>query len=405
MSIDPNIQYQQHVFTNKKFRDSSDLRVLELDNIKSQNSNPYNLIPAYSPVAPTAITNNTTPYMWIVNRKLIKLMDTWNRLLCSGFIKFISGWNTYKIVGTNGSDAALEYPFKTVTAQTPNFSISAIYIQLLNFFKGVVQDLNSKDAGARSNTGYPDSIRSYINLSNNIYDPFTFGIIKELLEIFKSLISEEKLKTKIPALTSKSLLNLDSTGGNGRGNFALLPSTEATFISMDIIEEMPFPQYQNPTTGLPVSISLAEKIDRNTESEPWLYRNVVIKYTDNTRETPKVKRKYTTQLTMSKPLVFNSFYINWNEPDSRPFVMIYNGLCNLFIPSELKFTQNKNDQPDSSFVISAQFYEIGTSNIDDTNYNPLADIKLNTGGVGGRSLYETTKLDFFDNLTIYHKLD
>lgn len=402
MSNDPNIQ---HVFTNKKFRDFSDLRILELDNIKSQNSNPFNLTPTWSQVAPTNITNNTTPYIWIVNRKLIKLMDAWNRLLCSGFISYPVNWNTTKIVGANGTSIVIEYPFKNTNPMTPNFSVSFIYIQLLNLFKGIVQDLNSKDAGARVNTQYPVSIKSYINLTTDIYDPFTMGIINELLEIFKSLISEEKLKVQIPALTSKSLLNLVSTGGNGRGNFALLPSTEATFLSMNIVEEMPYPQYQDPITGLKVPISLAEKIERNVEAEPWLYRTVAIKYTDNSGETPKIKRKYCTQLSMNKPLVFNSFYINWNDPDQRPFVMIYNGLCCMSIPQDVKFTLNPNDQPDSSYMLSAQFYEIGTSNIEDPNYNPLADIKLNTGGFGGRTLYETTKLDFFDNLTIYHKID
>lgn len=400
MSLDPNIQ---HVFTNKKFRDSSELRILELENIKSQNGNPFNITPLYSPVTPTNITNNTTPYLWIVSRKLIKLIDTWNRLLCSGFILYPNNWTTTKIVGSNITSIIIEYPFKNTNPMTQNFNVSFIYVQLLNLFKGIVSDLNGKDTGTRVNTLYPTNIRSYINLTSDIYDPFTMGIINELLEIFKSLISEEKLKAKIPALTSKSLLNLVSTGGNGRGNFNLLPSTEATFLSMDIVEETP--GVIDQITGLNVPISLAEKIDRNIESEPWLYRTVAIKYTDNSGETPKIKRKYCAQLSMNRPLVFKTFYINWIDPDSRPFVMLYNGVNSTYIPQDVKFTLNPNDQPDSSYGLSATFYEIGTSNIEDPNYNPLADIKLNTGGFGGRSLYETTKLDFFDNLTIYHKID
>lgn len=385
------------IFTNKKFRDSSDLRVLELENIKSQNGNPFNLTPIYSPVTPTLVANNTVPYLWICNRRLIHLMDTWNRLLSSGFINLqTSAWYQYKIVGSNGLSDFLDYPFRPVYPGAPVFSVASVGIQLLNIFKGIAADMNGKDAGTRTNTSYPTVIKSYINLTTNLYDPYFLTIINELLEIFKSLISETKLKAIVPALTSKSFLNLEPSG---RGNFALLPTT--TILFANIVEDSGFIDLD----GKAIPIQFAEKIDRNIEAEAWLYRNVAIKYTDLNDEDLKVKRKYATQLSMAKPLVFNSFYVDWTNPENRPFVMLYNGLSPFGIPNSSKQTQNKNDQLDSCFQISATFYEIGTSNKEDVHYNPLADIKLNTGGFGGRALYETNKFDFFDNLTIYHKID
>lgn len=380
------------IFTNKKFRDSSDLRVLELEIIKSQNGNPFNWTPVYSPVTQTLVNNNTVPYLWICNRRLIHLMDTWNRVIASMFLTEGSWFTTSKVVGANVQDNN-EYLFKSTFPSTPNFNAGFIGVQLVNFFKGVAADMNGKDLGTRVGTSYPTSIRSKINLTSNIYDPYVLANLNELLEIFKSMISETKLKTLIPALTSKSFLNLES---NGRGNFALLPTTTTAFAN--IVEDSGFIDLE----GKSIPMAFAEKIDRNIESEAWLYRNVAIKYNE---VDLKVKRKFCTQLTMAKPLVFNSFYVDWTNPDNRPFVMIYNGVSSFGIPDEAKKTVVKSDQPSLYWPLTATFYEIGTSNKEDVNYNPLADIKLNTGGFGGKSLYETNKFDFFDNLTIYHKID
>ena len=392
MSLDPNIQ---HVFTNKKFRDSSELRILELENIKSQNGNPFNITALSSPVTPAASYTNTVPYLWICNRKLIHLMDTWNRIMTCMFTSEVTWFSTNKVPGANIYNNN-EYLFKTTFPSTPNFSVSFIGVQLVNFFKGVAADMNGKDTGTRTNISYPTNIKSKINLSYSLYDPYTLATLNELLEIFKSLISETKLKALVPAITSKSFLNLEPSG---RGNFALLPNTTTLFAN--IVEDSGFIDLD----GKAIPIQFAEKIDRNIESEAWLYRNVAIKYTDINDPNLKVKRKYATQLSMAKPLVFNSFYVDWTNPENRPFIMIYNGISSFGIPDEAKKTINKNDQQSFHWPITANFYEIGTSNTEDPNYNPLSDIKLNTGGFGGRSLYETTKFDFFDNLTIYHKID
>ena len=67
------------------------------------------------------------------------------------------------------------------------------------------------------------------------------------------------------------------------------------------------------------------------------------------------------------------------------------------------FTGNiQEEAPDNQFNLAANFWKIGTSNQLDPLYNPKDDIKLR---LGNQSLNDVDKLDFFDNLTLYLKLN
>ena len=87
-------------------------------------------------------------------------------------------------------------------------------------------------------------------------------------------------------------------------------------------------------------------------------------------------------------------FIEWEDPMDQPYVMIYCGGTVVNLP-------DSENRPESNLNLSAFFYKIGTSVKTDPNYNKDDDIKLTMN----EDLYEINKFDYFDNLTIYHKID
>ena len=73
--------------------------------------------------------------------------------------------------------------------------------------------------------------------------------------------------------------------------------------------------------------------------------------------------------------------------------------------SNVKFmyidNNNSEHQPDNQLNIAAKFWKIGTQDTTDPKYNTQDDIKLKLD----HPLNELTKFDYFDNLTLYMKLD
>ena len=158
-------------------------------------------------------------------------------------------------------------------------------------------------------------------------------------------------------------------------------------------------------------------ISRNTESETWNFRNVAIdtsvyNFSDlNPTMVPALKPYQTkyllcSQLDMKKPLVFDTQFINWNDENDRPYVMLYNGSTLVYLPDEVKDQSTLNtlgEQPDNQLNLCSYFWKIGTSNTTDVHYNKYDDIKLKLPNT--LNLYDIDKIDFLDNLTLYLKIN
>ena len=424
-------------------------RILELDALKCLNSNPNALITLATPIDASGSTSKTDPTLYFIRKRTLKLIDVWNKIVNSGFFNefnasFVNSPKNValKIVGANIRHNVLEFPFKTFETSTQtyapvDFSTSGIFYRLVKFVQRMANTINwcISNPTAKINGIYFDTLQSsainynmvqYINLDYNIKPDNTYfiSLMDELLNVIKDIISEQKLAT----LLLTDFAGLTFSTANGRAKIIALDAYKSNYAALAKIDL----SYLNDETKVLAqnlidtnSISVQRlypqfgSIMSKTSSESWAFRNVAI----NTNATTNLNQnnfnlryrpKYNvcTQLDMKYPLYFDPQFINWSNPNDRPYVFAYNAGILINIPDSLKQTiQASNfgtlqEAPDNQLNLSGYAWSIGTSNINDPDYYEGDDIKLKLPSLTDSALlHSIDKMDFLDNLTIYLKID
>lgn len=446
-------------FSNKKIifnatweKDVNGVRKLELDAFRSLNSNVNALGIWYSPVDGT--NNKTSVTLFLVRKRMIQLLDIWNKILNSGlFLEArlaTAQVNTYyKIVGSNTRNPVTEYLIKAnnvsgtfhypVTLDTVSIfnriqRFLTAYVNNYNWF--VANNISKPSLFPLTTVNAVMDFAAAVNTYHNPTKPSMMVLIEELVTLYKSLLSETKIASKVDL--GFNFDNLTFLTEEGRANILKLDAYKSNYKEVARLDISDFNYLNNPESLALVSKWINEgsnldklypqfgtEIYRNEESELWNYKNVIVdlasfkndqSFTEETlgltpEEFQKVQaKKYWTgsQLDMRKPLYFNTQFIDWANPDDRPYVMLYNGGTFIHIPDEVKelvhpeTVGTSSEAPDNQLNLAANFWKIGTSNQLDPLYNPKDDIKLR---LGNQSLSDVDKLDFFDNLTLYLKLN
>lgn len=422
--------------------DPNAVRKLELDAFKSLNSNPAALGTFQSPVDGTTTKSDVT--LFLVRKRLIKLMESWNNILNSGlFIEARYNYyqqNTYfKLVGANLRSPTAEYLFKSNdnlgTLHFPlDFKTESIFYRMVRFLVACVNNHNwymtnttSKasyfDLTATSNVNGSVDMYLWVNASFNPTSAKFLATMEGFLSILKELISESKL---VSALS----INLDSLTyltAAGRTNILALNAYKSNYKAIAKVGTGPSGDELNYLNPEPKALAqswindLSSKVSdlwpqfgtvitRNTESEIWSIRNVLVDTTDHTKVPEKFQTKYVacSQLDMKRPLVFNTQFINWSVDNDKPYIMLYNGASIVYIPDEIKNQDTVGtlgEQPDNQMNLTANFWSIGTVNSNDPNYDETSDVKLKLQAEPLQPLYDLDKLDYLDNLTLYLKLN
>lgn len=451
-------------FTTKKVlfnamweRDVNGVRKLELDAFRSLNSNVSNVYTHVnfvgSPIDGT--TTKTTVTLFLVRKRLIKLIDIWNRILNSGLFltaKYTNG-GTYpetKIIGSNLPNPLTEYLFKDLNTNNVllynlDFKTKSIFYRMVRFLTAGVNSINWYNTNNTINavhyslTSIGAGNVQMGNLVNTNFNPTSTNfleLMESFLNVLKELLSETKIASKVDL--GFNFDNLTFLTPEGRANILKLDAYKSNYKEVARLDVSDFNYLNDPESLALVSKWINEgsnldklypqfgtEIYRNEESEPWNYKNVIVDLAsfknDQTfmeetlgltqEEFQKVQaKKYWTgsHLDMRKPLYFATQFIDWVNPDDQPYVMLYNGGTLVHIPDEVKEATHpetvgtSSEAPDNQLNLAANFWKIGTSNQLDPLYNPKDDIKLR---LGNQSLNDVDKLDFFDNLTLYLKLN
>lgn len=429
--------------TNKKILfnmnwdlDTNGVRKLELDALKGLNSNINNLVVLYSPIDGT--TNKSDITLFLVRKRLIKLIDSWNHILNSGL--FLEGRiataqpnSYYKIIGSNVRSPSVEYLFKDWNISGTyhyklDFKTESIFYRMVRFLVACVNNHNwfiSNNVSKSSyfnltGVGIVDMVL-YINTNFNPTSAKFLATIEGFLGILKELISESNLVSKL-SLTLDSLTYLTPEGRTNilaldgyKSNYAALSKVETAYLNPE-----PKALAQEWIQGASYNAKLlwpqfGTLITRNTENEAWSFRNVLVDTSDYDQFAvdplmdPLLKKyqpRYIacSQVDMKKPLGFATQFIDWSNEMDQPYIMSYNGGTLIYLPDTIKDPATLNtlgEQPDVQLNLAANFWKIGTSNDLDPNYNPTDDIKLKSIP----ELHNLDKLDYLDNLTLYLKLN
>ena len=416
------------------------VRTLELDAFKCVNSNINaiytNALFVGSPI--TGLTTKSDATIYLVRTRLIKLIDVWNRILNSGLFKTSKMHNgaTYpeiKMIGSNLINTLVEYLFKdlnngNIMFYNLDFKTESIFYRIIRFLVSsanninwyLINSLSNQTLFILTNTGQTNDLDKLININFNPTTIKFMSLMDELLDIVKELISE----TKLASVALCTFQDLTFTTAAGRTKIISLDAQKSNFPALAKIDDSDLTFLNDQTRALVQTWKdtgsnnikylypqFATEITRNTESEAWSFRNVLVDTSDYNQGIDASLKKYQTkyiacsQLDMKKPLVFADQIINWSNPNDRPYIMTYNGGTYIYIPDEIKDQTTLNtlgEQPDNQVNISANFWKIGTSVTTDPNYDPAADIKLK---LGNTPLHSLDKIDFFDNLTLYLKLN
>ena len=379
-------------FSNRKIifntmweRDINGVRKLELDAFRSLNSN-VNQIYTHvnfvgSPVDGT--TSKTTVTLFLVRKRLINLIDIWNRILNSGLFKTQNLFNSttieeIKMVGSNIFGPLPEYLFKSHDNASLlhfplDFKTNSIFNKIQRFLTAYINNYNGFIINNASNNNYFNTLstiagiynlNTYINIYHNPTKPSMMALIEELVTLYKSLLSETKIASKVDL--GFNFDNLTFLTEEGRANILKLDAYKSNYKEVARLDVSDFNYLNNPESLALVSKWINEgsnldklypqfgtEIYRNEESESWNYKNVIVdlasfkndqSFTEETlglttEEFQKVQaKKYWTgsQLDMRKPLYFNTQFIDWANPDDQPYVMLYNGGTLVHIPDEVK---------------------------------------------------------------------
>ena len=417
--------------------DANGVRKLELDALKGLNSNINNIatIPASvgSPISGT--TNKSDITLFLVRKRLIKLMDSWNQILNSGLFlmaKYPDGslYPSTKIVGSNLPNPLCEYLFKDLNVNNVliynlDFKTESIFYRMVKFLVACVNGINWFNINQILNASHFSlTAIGPGNLVNTNFNPTSakfLATMEGFLGILKELISESNLVSKL-GLTLDSLTYLTPEGRTNilaldsyKSNYAALAKVETAYLNPEpkaLAQEWIQGSSYNAKLLWPQFGTL---ITRNTENEAWSFRNVLVDTSDYDQFAadplmdPLLKKyqpRYIacSQVDMKKPLVFATQFIDWSNEMDQPYIMSYNGGTLIYLPDEIKDPATLNtlgEQPDAQLNLAANFWKIGTSNDLDPNYNPTDDIKLKSIP----ELHNLDKLDYLDNLTLYLKLN
>ena len=426
--------------------DPNAVRKLELDALKGLNSTVSGLYIAPSPIDGTQNKSDIT--LFLVRKRLIHLMDSWNHILNSGLFLEAKYYNNHSstteyldnfkyYIGTNFRNHLCEYIVKdwlthSLYHSSLDFKTESIFYRMVRFLVACVNNHNwfvsnnvSKSSLFSLNfTGMVD-IAYYINTNFNPTSANFLATMEGFLGILKELISESNLVSKL-SLTLDSLTYLTP---EGRTNILALDSYKSNYAALAKVETA----YLNPEPkalaqewiqGSSSNVKLlwpqfGTLITRNTEDEAWSYRNVLVDTSDYNQFAvdplmdPLLKKyqpRYIacSQVDMKKPLVFATQFIDWSNEIDKPYIMSYNGGTLIYLPDEIKNQDTvgtPGEQPDNQMNLTANFWSIGTVNPNDPNYDETSDVKLKLQAEPLQPLYDLDKLDYLDNLTLYLKLN
>ena len=423
------------------------VRQLEIDAIKCLNSNINKVSSALqSPIDGTSVKSDAT--LFFARKRMILLIDIWNRILNSGLFTKFDKWDQFynrnnsvdslKIIGSNIIDHKTEYLFKTWDTNgyifPLDFQTSSIFYRIVKFIVACTNNFNwyklysiGKETyfNILLSPLYNDFGRNFLNINYNPDNAKFIVLMNELLDVVKDLLDE----TKVAAL-GFDFSGLDFGTTQGRTNILALDTYKSNYKALAKIdlsylndETKVLAQEWIASNSSKVSLlypQFATLISRNITGpgeEAWSFRNVAIDTScynqsdlnptmDPANKLYQTKYQVCTQLDMKKPLVFNTQFINWTNPNDIPYIMLYNGGTLVYIPDEIKDQTTLNttgEQPDNQLNLSAYFWKIGTSNGLDPHFDNEDDIKLKLPST--IPLWSIDKMDFLDNLTIYLKLN
>lgn len=351
--------------------DTNGVRKLELDALKGLNSNINNLGVLYSPIDGT--TNKSDITLFLARKRLIHLMDSWNRILNSGL--FLEGRiataqpnSYYKIIGSNVLSPSAEYLFKDWNISSTyhyklDFKTESIFYRMVRFLVACVNNHNwfvSNNISKSSffnltGIGIVDMVL-YINTNFNPTSAKFLATMEGFLGILKELISESNLVSKL-GITLDSLTYLTP---EGRTNIMALDGYKSNYqalakIELDYLNPEPKALAQEWIQGSSSNVKLlwpqfGTLINRNITGpgeEAWSFRNVLVDTSDYDQFAvdplmdPLLKKyqpRYIacSQVDMKKPLVFGTQFINWSNDMDQPYIMSYNGGTLINLPDEIK---------------------------------------------------------------------
>lgn len=365
----PNTKFITNINWDK---DINGLRKVELDDFKSLNSNVNKIysVPSYigSPIDGTTTRSNIS--LFLVRKRLLKLMDLWNRILNSGLFSVAevpnsAGYETIKIIGSNMPNVCPEYLIKDWVSSAPNVSTinmenSKVFYRLLRFINAAATAYYYYIINGYLTASFFDiatspglTFYSYINKAFNPTSEKFVSLMDELLDVIKSLLDETKLSAELNLTfndlyfsTKQGRINITNVLYNYHSKYNLIAKTDSSYLETNLVPQdktLLYPQF-------------GSVMSRNTESETWNVRNVIVDTsTYNTENDPdlniyrKPSKIVCSQLKMDKPIKVDAQYINWSDPDDEPYVMVYNGGTFIHIPDEIKI------QPDTI----TKYIEIG----------------------------------------------
>ena len=354
--------------------DTNGVRKLELDALKGLNSNVNNVYtsPLFvgSPIDGTTTKNDIT--LFLVRKRMVSLIDSWNRILNSGLFltpKTTNGafYNDIKIVGSNLPNPLCEYLFKDLNVNNVliynlDFKTESIFYRMVKFLVACVNGINWFNINQILNASHfsltaigPGNVQMG-NLVNTNFNPTSakfLATIEGFLGILKELIQESNLVSKL-GITLDSLTYLTP---EGRTNIMALDGYKSNYqalakIELDYLNPEPKALAQEWIQSNSSNVKLlwpqfGTLINRNTENEAWSFRNVLVDTSDYDQFAvdplmdPLLKKyqpRYIacSQVDMKKPLVFGTQFINWTNTNDIPYVMLYNGGTLVYIPDEIK---------------------------------------------------------------------
>lgn len=365
----PNTKFITNINWDK---DINGLRKVELDDFKSLNSN-VNKISSVQSYIGSPIDGTTTRSdisLFLVRKRLLKLMDLWNRILNSGLFSVAkvpnsANYETIKIIGSNMPNVCPEYLIKDWVSSAPdvstiNMETSKVFYRLLRFINAAATAYYYYIINGYLTNSFFDiatsvglTFYSYINKAFNPTSEKFVSLMDELLDVIKSLLDETKLSAELNLTfndlyfsTEQGRINITNVLYNYHSKYNLIAKIDSSYLETNLVPQdktLLYPQF-------------GSVMSRNTESETWNVRNVIVDTsTYNTENNPdlniyrKPSKIVCSQLKMDRPIKVNTQYINWNDSDDEPYVMVYNGGTFIHIPDEIKI------QPDTI----TKYIEIG----------------------------------------------
>lgn len=403
--------------------DNNGIRKIELDYFRNVNSNVNAGSTGYISYSPVngSSSSTKTPTFFFARKRLINLIDIWNRILVSGLFLEDYSNGTKLMIGANvnniGANYVTDYLF---CSGAYNFDTSFIWDRSIVFIKACSK-MHSYILSSNVMTqvklneffggDYLASLRPALNYRFDTTTNNFVNLMDQFLNALKEIISEEKL-------ASECLINFQNLNFNtsiGLSNIFLLKDYSLLFKTYDTTKFPDILRWQKEDAS---SIDLsypqfATLITLDSDSTQNIVKNILIK-SDNF-SAAEISNSNITNLNIPKylacslfetgrPVKFRTQLIDWTNDMDLPYIMSYNSSCYIYIPDSIKNQTTLgtySEQPSQQINISSFFWEIGTSNVYDVNYKSSSDIKLNIT----KTLTQVDKLDFLDNLSIILKLN